>query len=46
MAATLNEIRTFFGYENASTFAKDWRQMSEVDKEHIRKGLSDGTFTY
>jgi hypothetical protein len=43
---TLKDLREFFGYAKLTDFAKDWKQLSDVDKEQIRKGITDGTFTY
>lgn len=42
---TVKEIMEFFGMK-ASEFMKDWKKMTPEDKAQIKKGLTDGTFTY
>ena len=46
MAATLNDIRIFFGYDNATQFRKEWMELSPESREQIKKGIADGTLTY
>lgn len=43
---TLKGIKDYFGYSTLPAFSKDWKQLSDKDKEEIKKGLSDGTLTY
>lgn len=42
----LNEIRQFFGYDNAAQFRKEWMQLTPEEREQIKKGLTDGTYNY
>lgn len=44
--ATLNEIRAYFGITSAAEFAREWRQLSTQDKEDLKAGIGNGTFTY
>ena len=39
-------VMAFFGYPSASAFMKDWKALSETDKEQIREGLDNGSLTY
>lgn len=43
---TLKGIKDYFGYATLPAFSKDWKQLSDKDKEQIKKGLSDGTLNY
>lgn len=36
----------FFGFPSAAAFAKEWRELTEKDKEDLKKGLKDGSLTY
>jgi hypothetical protein len=42
----LKPIKEFFGYEKLTDFGKDWRELSAEDKQQIRSGIENGTFTY
>ena len=42
----LNEIRQWFGYENAAEFRADWMKLTKEEREQIKQGLTDGTYTY
>ena len=42
----LKGIKDFFGYATLADFSKDWKQLTEQDKEQIKTGLRDGTLTY
>lgn len=46
--ATLKEIATFFRKEGEtlSQFAAEWKALPDADKEQIKKGIGDGSFTY
>jgi len=46
MAANLNKIREYFGYENASEFRKDWMKLTTEDRNQIKAGFENGTMTY
>lgn len=41
----LKEIRDFFGMK-ASDMIREWKELSETDKEQIRTGIENGTLTY
>jgi len=43
---TLKDLKEFFGYTKLTDFSRDWKQLSETDREQIRKGVEDGTFNY
>ena len=45
-APTLNDIREFFGIENAATFRKEWMALSPESRAQIKAGIESGTFTY
>lgn len=32
--------------ETLSAFSKQWRELSEQDKEDLKKGVGDGSMTY
>jgi hypothetical protein len=42
----MNEVRQFFGYENAAQFRKDWVALTPEDKEQLKKGIQDGSLNY
>lgn len=46
--ATVKEVYDFFKetYTNLSAFSADWKTLSESDKEQIKTGIGDGSFTY
>lgn len=44
--ANLNEIRDYFGYENAGTFRSDWMKLSKSDRDEIKAGFANGSMTY
>lgn len=43
---TLKDIKDYFGYDNLTKFSKDWQRLSDKDKDDIRRGLENGTYTY
>lgn len=43
---SLKDIKDLFGYSTLSAFSKDWKQLSDKDKEQIKEGIGNGTFTY
>lgn len=45
-AATLTQIRIYFGYEKAGDFRKDWTALTEDDKAQIKGAFENGTMTY
>lgn len=45
-APTLNEIREFFGIENAAAFRKEWMELSPESRAQIKTGIENGTLTY
>lgn len=44
--ATLNEVRAHFGITSAAEFAREWRSLTDTDKDQIKRGIGDGTLTY
>jgi hypothetical protein len=44
--ATIKDVKDFFGYSNTTVFAADWKRLSDKDKDDLRNGIGDGTFTY
>lgn len=46
--AKLSEIATYFRKpgESLSEFSKEWMQLTDEDKEQIKKGFDDGSMTY
>lgn len=36
----------YFGFPSAAAFAKEWKRLTEQDKEDLKKGLADGSLTY
>lgn len=44
--SSLGKIREFFGYASLADFGKDWRQLTDEDKDQIRTGIEDGTLNY
>jgi hypothetical protein len=42
----LARIREFFGYPSLSAFGKDWRALTDEDKDQIKKGIEDGSLNY
>lgn len=44
--ATLNDIRKFFGIDNIAQFRKEWNDLSDKDKAHIKSGIENDTLTY
>lgn len=41
----LKECREFFGMP-AGDFVREWKLLSQKDKDDIKKGIEDGTLTY
>lgn len=41
----LKEIRDYFGMK-AADMIREWKELSEKDKEEIRTGIENGTLTY
>ena len=46
--ATLKDVRDYFKQEgeNLTDFGKEWKELSDKDKDDLKKGIGDGTFTY
>lgn len=44
-ATSLVEVRKFFGIGMAE-FKGEWMKLSPADREQLRQGIGDGTFTY
>lgn len=43
---TLKDIKEFFGFTSLSEFSAEWKPLSEKDREDIKSGIDNGTFTY
>lgn len=43
---TMLDVKNFFGYTSASSFAADWKKLSDVDKKQLKAGIADGTLDY
>ena len=43
--AGIKEVMAYFGIP-ITQFGKEWKQLSEQDKNQLRRGIGDGTFTY
>ncbi len=44
--AGINDMRLFFGYKSAAAFAKDWRELTSIDKLQLKQGIGNGSFAY
>lgn len=44
--ATLNDVRHYFGIENATQFRQEWMALSEIERLQIKAGIGNGTYTY
>lgn len=44
--ATLVQVKDYFGYASLSAFSKDWKQLTEEDREQLKAGIGDGSLTY
>lgn len=44
--ASALEIKKFFGIDSTADFAKEWKELSDKDKEQIRTGIGNDTNTY
>lgn len=42
----MKEVMKFFGFPNAAAFAKEWKKLTDKDKEDLKQGLADGSLTY
>lgn len=40
------ELKEFFGYTKLADFSRDWKELSEAERDQIRTGIADGSFTY
>lgn len=46
MAATLTEVRKYFGFEDVKQFRQEWMALSEEARVQIRDGIGNGSYTY
>ena len=46
MATNVKDIMNYFGYKTAGEFMRDWKQLSDSEKEQLRSGIENGTLTY
>lgn len=42
---TLKQVGDFFGM-TSKEMMKEWKALSDTDKEQIKQGIGDGTLTY
>lgn len=42
----LLKMKSFFGYTDLATFKKEYNQLTDEDKEQLKKGIRDGSLTY
>lgn len=43
--ATLKQVIDYFGI-SMTQFAKEWKQLSEEERQQIKAGIGDKSFTY
>lgn len=43
---SLKDIKDLFGYPTLAAFSKDWKELTDKDKEQIKEGIGNGTLTY
>lgn len=44
--ATLIQVKSYFEIESAAEFSKEWKQLTDKDKEQLKQGIGDGSLTY
>jgi uncharacterized protein YhbP (UPF0306 family) len=44
--ATLMDVKNFFGIERGVQFRAEWSQLDQSERDAIRLGIGNGTFTY
>lgn len=44
--ATMVEVMKFLGYDNIATFRKEWAELSDKDKDQLKRGIGNGSLTY
>ena len=44
--ATVKVVKDFFEEKSISKFTAEWKELSEKDKDDIKKGIGDGTLDY
>jgi hypothetical protein len=47
-SATLKDVMNYFKKDGETTkdFTEQWKQLSDKDKDDLKKGLGDGTLNY
>ncbi len=45
MAKGMLGVKEFFEM-GTREFANDWKELTDEDKEHLKKGVDDGSLTY
>jgi hypothetical protein len=45
-AATIKQVMAFFGESVVAKFTREWKDMTDADKNQIKGGIGDGTLTY
>lgn len=43
---TMLDVKNYFQYTSASSFAADWKKLSDSDKTDLKSGIANGTLTY
>lgn len=42
----MKDVMKYFGFPSAAAFAKEWKTLTEQDKEDLKRGIGDGSLTY
>ena len=45
-AATMLEVKKYFGYDKLSDFKRDWQELDDISRVQLRNGIGNGTLTY
>lgn len=44
--ATLIQVKEYFEITSAAEFSREWKQLTDTDKEQLKRGIGDGSLTY
>jgi hypothetical protein len=42
----VKDLKEFFGYAKLADFSREWKELTDDDREQLRTGIADGTFNY
>jgi hypothetical protein len=45
-AATIKQVKDFFGETNTSKFVAEWKALSPESQEQLKNGIGDGSLDY